>query len=106
MRSVEARFRKIQKKQPFWSDYVCLSEATKGQKFTRRRLHSHFLKLVDKDDYDKKDANKLVKHLWKNSNDAEECTFSSKIASGASRIDEDEVSIITTFAPLILVAKR
>jgi hypothetical protein len=106
MRSVEARFKKVQKKEPYWSDYVCLAEATQGQKFTRRRIYYHFFQLVAKDDYQDKDVNKLVRHLWKNSNSAEECTFLSEIAPGASIIDEHEVSIITTFTPPILVAKQ
>lgn len=94
MRSVEARFNKAKKQNPYWSDYVCLAEATQGQKFTRRRLYHHFFQLVDKDDYHEKDVNKLIKHLWKNSNDAEECTFLSEIAPQASEIVEHEYSVM------------
>jgi hypothetical protein len=65
---------------PAWSDFVCLSEAVRGQQFTRRRLYSSFIKIVDSEDYDKSDVNKLVRHLSKVSKQVEECTFWGKNA--------------------------
>ena len=63
MRSLEARFINIEKKHPFWSSYICFAQAVIGMGFSRAAITSWFHKLVDKDDYDKKDEPKLFEHL-------------------------------------------
>ena len=63
MKSIERRFNNIQGKQPGWSSYVAFAVAITGQKFSKESLHRWFNKLVEKDDYDKKDKRGIMKHL-------------------------------------------
>jgi hypothetical protein len=63
MKSLERRFNKITKENPYWSSYICFAEAISGQKFSRQTIHRWFNKLVEKDDYDKKDKRALLKQL-------------------------------------------
>ena len=51
MRSLKARFKKIEKNNPYWSSLVCFCEAVRGQRFTRRAIYSNFISLVDRSDY-------------------------------------------------------
>lgn len=80
MRSIQSSFNQIKNKNQFWGDYTCFAEAVKGRDFTRRRIYTNFIKLVDEDDYDKADINKLIKHLHQLSKLPEECAFLSKNA--------------------------
>lgn len=79
MRSVNARFSRVTNVNPCWGDYICLNEAVRGQRFTRRTLYSMFIKLVPADDYQKSDITALVDHLYSSSNHVEECTMEEKI---------------------------
>lgn len=64
MKSIERRFCNIKKKNPYWSSYICFTEAVKGQKFSRPIIGKWFLRLVEKDDYDKKDQRTLLAQLY------------------------------------------
>lgn len=72
MKSLERRFNNIKKRNPLWSDYICFAEAVKGQKFSREAIRRWFNKLVDKDDYDRRDKRKLIMNLEALTNDADE----------------------------------
>ena len=63
MRSLEARFKKIAEKNPFWSSYICFAEAIAYQRFSRSIIHRWFQKLVDKDDYAKNEKKAILEHL-------------------------------------------
>ena len=63
MKSLQRRFNKIQKRNPYWSSYVCFSEAISRQGFSRQTTHRWFRKLVDKDDYAKDEAKALLRYL-------------------------------------------
>ena len=63
MRSLQARFNQISTKNPFWSSHTCLAEAITSQRFSRSIIHRWFQKLVDKDDYAKKDKRAILEHL-------------------------------------------
>jgi len=65
MRSIERRFNKIQEKNPIWSSHTCFAEAIKEQGFSREMIHEWFNKLVDKDDYAKKEKKAVLAHLEK-----------------------------------------
>lgn len=71
MKSIERRFNNIKKGNPYWSDYMCFAEAVMGRKFSRQIIARHFNKLVDKDDYDRKDKRSLLKQLTELSRGAE-----------------------------------
>ncbi len=63
MRSIERRFNSIASKNPYWSSYICFAEAIKSQSFSKEIIHHWFYKLVEKNDYDKKDVRQILKHL-------------------------------------------
>ena len=63
MKSLERRFKQIQKENEYWSDYTCFAEAVKGQKFTSSVISRHF-KLIDKNEYAPKDKIALLEYLF------------------------------------------
>jgi len=72
MKSLERRFRNIQKKCPFWSSFVCFYQAIQGQGFSRQTIHRWFIKLVEKDDYSRAEKRALLKNLDESEKDTEE----------------------------------
>ncbi len=64
MKSLERRFNKIAARNPYYSTHTCFALAIKGQKFNRETIRRHFNKLVDKDDYDKKDKKEVLEYLF------------------------------------------
>jgi len=64
MKSIERRFRNIQAKNSAWSLYICFAEAVKGQKFSRPVIGKWFLRLVEKNDYEKQDQRRLLRQLY------------------------------------------
>lgn len=65
MRSVEARFNIMTKKFPFHSSFICYGREVRGQKFSRTMVAKYFRRLVDKDDYDRKDIMRLTDHFMR-----------------------------------------
>ena len=63
MKSIQRRFDDISSKNPHWSSYICFAEAIKRQKFNKESIQIWFNKLVDKNDYDKKDKKTLLDQL-------------------------------------------
>lgn len=63
MRSIKRRFDNISKANPYWSSYICFSAVIRGQKFSKQMIHRWFNKLVEKDDYDKRDKKALLAYL-------------------------------------------
>jgi len=63
MKSLERRFRSIEKGNPYWSSYTYFAEAVENQKFSRAILVKHFNLLVEKDDYAKEDKWRIVDYL-------------------------------------------
>ncbi|MFZ2187333.1 MAG: hypothetical protein WAV46_01765 [Candidatus Moraniibacteriota bacterium] len=63
MRSIEARFKKVQVRNFIKSSYDCFAEAISGQKFSREVIHRWFMKLVNKDDYAKREKKELLLYL-------------------------------------------
>ena len=68
MRSIERVFNKISKLNPYWSNHTCFAEAVSERKFSRPSIAKWFKRLVDKDDYCKKDRQTLIKQLYQLSN--------------------------------------
>lgn len=62
MKSI-GRFNNIAQGNPYWSSYICFAEAVRGQNFSRQILHRRFNKLVDKNDYSKKEKRAILNHL-------------------------------------------
>lgn len=63
MRSIQRRFEIIKNQNPYWSDYICFAESVVGMDFGRPSLSRWFNKLIEKDDYDKKDRNQISEFL-------------------------------------------
>lgn len=72
MRSIEARYKKIQEKKQGWSSYLCYASAITGRKFSRETLQRWFNKLVEKDDYVASEKKDILAHLYNLTNDAVE----------------------------------
>jgi hypothetical protein len=70
MKSLERRFKNIEKRNPDWSTCLCFSEAVSRQNFSRQTIHRWFYKLVDKKDYDKKEVKQLLSYLRSHSKKA------------------------------------
>lgn len=80
MRSINASFKEVSRKNPELGDYVCLIRAVRGQKFSERPIREFFVRLVDKDDYDPNDLRALVRQLHIASNIVVDDHFERKIA--------------------------
>ncbi len=63
MRSIKARFNKVQKKNPYLSTIICFNIAIRNQGFKKKKLIENFNKLVDKNDYCKKDKKEIIKFI-------------------------------------------
>ncbi len=63
MKSLERRFRKIEKRNPGFSSYLCFSEAIRKRNFNPQTVRRWFYKLVDKDDYSRSDVKTLLNQL-------------------------------------------
>lgn len=64
MRSLERRFNKIQKNNPYYSSIICFNLAVEKQKFSHSTIARWFNKLVDKDDYCSKDKKEIFAFLY------------------------------------------
>lgn len=100
MRTIRRNFYKIRDEHPEWSDYVCLAETVRGTNFTRRSIYRYFVDLVNKEECDPLDTNRLVRHLCLISKQAEECTFFDKNAlEDPQKDDHDTDILIYYYAP-------
>ena len=63
MKSLQRRFDGIVEKNPNLSSYTCFARAIKGQGFNKQTIHRWFQKLVEKDDYEKKEKRAILAHL-------------------------------------------
>ena len=67
MKSIERRFKELQKNEGGWSSYVCFFEAIYEQGFSRSIIRRWFNKLVDLDDYAKREKSDIIDFLYKKS---------------------------------------
>ena len=65
MKSLEKRFKKAEKENPFLSSYMCFTKAIHKQCFSKKIIDFWFLRLVDKEDYDKKSKKEILRFLYK-----------------------------------------
>lgn len=72
MKSIERRFKKIAAKNPYLSSYICFARAIAGQGFSHKMVQAWFVRLVDKQDYDRADKLELVNQLSFLANKAED----------------------------------
>lgn len=63
MKSIEYNFEKIRNKNPYLSDYICLTKVIESRDFKRRAISGALRNLVDKDDYSKDERNELLDNL-------------------------------------------
>ena len=82
MKSLERRFNNISQLNPYWSSYICFTEAVKDQNFSKRTITNYFNKLVEKNDYDRRDKKELIKNILSLSKKiAEDCIFQAIMGS-------------------------
>jgi hypothetical protein len=63
MRSVLCLCRRVEKREPDYSSYLCLAHAVRGRGFSRETLGIALQRLVDKDDYNTRDKRRLLDNL-------------------------------------------
>ena len=68
MRSIERRFISQQNKHPNKSSLLNFAAAVKGQYFKAVNIGRRFTKLVDKEDYSKRERKDIIHHLYSLSN--------------------------------------
>lgn len=75
MKSLKRRFDNVTEKNPNLSSYTCFARTITGQGFNKQTIHRWFQKLVDKEDYLRKEKRGLLTHLDNLSN----CLSTTKI---------------------------
>ena len=63
MKSIEARFRKMQRKYPYHSSFINFGRAVRGQRFKRSAVARNFMDLVEKHDYSNNGRTNLIAHF-------------------------------------------
>ncbi len=63
MRSIERRFLNLQQKRPELSSLINFGAAIKSRRFSVDTIHRWFNKLVDTDDYERRDKRVILRHL-------------------------------------------
>ncbi len=64
MRSIERRFKYVQRKNPYWSSFTCFANTVRGKKYSKDRIKRYFNKLVDKEEYAKDEKKQIMKYLF------------------------------------------
>ncbi len=64
MTKLEISFKLLQGKNPYWSSYTCLANAVMGKGFEKMTIGQVFKKLVEKDDYEKKNRDRILEFLY------------------------------------------
>ncbi len=75
MKSIKARFDKVQSKCPSLGSCIVLEKAVRGQKFTQSSISRAFTKLVPEDEYDETERITILKFLKGVSNVLEDDTI-------------------------------
>ncbi|KKP95920.1 MAG: hypothetical protein US25_C0017G0009 [Candidatus Moranbacteria bacterium GW2011_GWE1_36_7] len=65
MRSIQRRFKIKSHENPYSSSFVNFKLAIEGQNFKKRTIRHWFVKLVENDDYDKKEKRAILRELEK-----------------------------------------
>jgi hypothetical protein len=63
MKQLTQTFNELQALNPNLSSFICFGRACKKLKPSKRNISEGFRKLVEKDDYEKRSYEKLLKHL-------------------------------------------
>jgi hypothetical protein len=79
MRSIQARFKKEERKNPYLGACINLAKAVRGQKFSHRILVKAFKKLVPVEEYAKSETNQIIRWLEFITNTPEESRIGVKM---------------------------
>ena len=63
MKQLTQIFNEILETNPNLSSFICFGRLVKKLKLSKRNISAGFRKLVEKDDYEKRSYEKLLKHL-------------------------------------------
>jgi hypothetical protein len=64
MRSLARRFEKFSKENPYWADHTCFAMAVYKRYFSKDTIRRHFNKLINKNDYVRKEKRTILKYLY------------------------------------------
>ncbi len=84
MRSIEARFKIEELKNPYLGACINLAKAVRGQGFSRKNLVKAFKKCVPPDEYEKSEMSELINNLQCFTNTPEEGENRGKNRSGGT----------------------
>jgi len=90
MKSIARRFNKINQKNPGLSTSICFAMTIIGQNFSRQTIARGFNKLVDKNDYSKKDKKEIMafhERLTKKPEDNQKQTQPFVLKVNSSKVD-------------------
>jgi hypothetical protein len=65
MKSIQRKFNDVVKRNPYWSSYACFCETIRYKNYGKQTVARWFNKLVDIDDYDKKEKRDIIHFLQK-----------------------------------------
>lgn len=65
---LEQTFKAVKEENPYWSDYMCLANIVIKRRYLKTEIGSAFNKLVSKNEYSKRDRDKIVEQLVSLSN--------------------------------------
>jgi len=71
MKSLRRRFMAIAKRSEQLGCFICFARALRGQGFSGKTIRFWFKQLVDSEEYDVRDRRKLLKYLYKLTNEPE-----------------------------------
>ena len=58
------KFQDTTRENPYWSSWICFCETIgKSKNISRKTIRKHFEKLIEKDDYSKKEKLQLLNYL-------------------------------------------
>ncbi len=70
MRSIERKFKLVEKHNSSWSSFICFANTVRGQRFSERKIRMYFNTLVDKEDYAMDEKGEILEYLYELTNDA------------------------------------
>ena len=64
MKSIKARYLKVENKNPNLGSVICLARAIRNQSFNHKSIYNAFKKFVDESDYSKNEKKSILKFLF------------------------------------------
>ena len=90
MKSIQRKFNKTVKRNPYWSSLACFTDSIYGIGFSRQSIHRWFNILVNKDDYDKTGKKQVMAFLESVGKYSTTTKKQDNFASEEENLDQDD----------------